>query len=201
MYKKIVVLISCLVISGCKRSHVQSGRQQEVNHLDVSGLCLRQEVPQKKRIKSFIKPIEKMSQLADLIEEHFKVGYKPKDLLIIFDIDETLLASYVSDKDGNSKQFLAHDLYPFVADAVLLENIPETRLKEIGKENIVPQEVLVLEKNNAQYYAELIGFGTYTVVERKARIGRNPRTGEELKIPAKKTIKFKAGKGLREAVE
>ena len=47
----------------------------------------------------------------------------------------------------------------------------------------------------------LIGFGTYSVVERKARIGRNPQTGAELKIPAKKTVKFKAGKGLREMVE
>lgn len=47
----------------------------------------------------------------------------------------------------------------------------------------------------------LIGFGTYSVTERKARMGRNPQTGEELQIPAKKAIKFKAGKGLREAVE
>ncbi|MGA1875326.1 MAG: HU family DNA-binding protein [bacterium] len=47
----------------------------------------------------------------------------------------------------------------------------------------------------------LIGFGTYSVVERKARTGRNPQTGQELKIPAKKIIKFKAGKGLRETVE
>ena len=44
----------------------------------------------------------------------------------------------------------------------------------------------------------LIGFGTYSVVERKARTGRNPQTGAEIKIPAKKTVKFKAGKGLRE---
>ncbi|MEW5803408.1 MAG: HU family DNA-binding protein [bacterium] len=47
----------------------------------------------------------------------------------------------------------------------------------------------------------LIGFGTYSVTERKARTGRNPQTGEELQIPAKKAIKFKAGKGLRDAVE
>jgi len=46
----------------------------------------------------------------------------------------------------------------------------------------------------------LIGFGAYTVVERKARTGRNPQTGAVLQIPAKKTIKFKAGKELREAV-
>ena len=47
----------------------------------------------------------------------------------------------------------------------------------------------------------LIGFGTYTTIERKARIGRNPGTGEELRIPAKKAIKFKVGKGLRETIE
>lgn len=47
----------------------------------------------------------------------------------------------------------------------------------------------------------LIGFGTYSVVERKARTGRNPQTGAVLQIPAKNTIKFKAGKGLREMVE
>ena len=47
----------------------------------------------------------------------------------------------------------------------------------------------------------LVGFGTYSTIERKARTGRNPKTGEVLKIPAKKTIKFKAGKGLRESIE
>lgn len=47
----------------------------------------------------------------------------------------------------------------------------------------------------------LIGFGTYSVVERKARTGRNPQTGKEIQIPAKKSVKFKAGKGLRETVE
>ena len=47
----------------------------------------------------------------------------------------------------------------------------------------------------------LIGFGAYTVIERKARVGRNPRTGEEIRIPAKRAIKFKIGKGLRESVE
>ena len=46
----------------------------------------------------------------------------------------------------------------------------------------------------------LVGFGTYTVVERKARTGRNPQTGAVLQIPAKRTIKFKAGKDLRAAV-
>jgi len=42
----------------------------------------------------------------------------------------------------------------------------------------------------------LIGFGSFQVVERAARNGRNPRTGEPLKIPAKKVVKFKPGKKL-----
>ena len=46
----------------------------------------------------------------------------------------------------------------------------------------------------------LVGFGTWTVVKRKARKGRHPQTGEPLKIPAKKVPKFRPGKGLREAV-
>ena len=43
-------------------------------------------------------------------------------------------------------------------------------------------------------------FGTFHVMERKAREGRNPRTGKKLEIPAKKVPKFRAGKNLREAV-
>lgn len=46
----------------------------------------------------------------------------------------------------------------------------------------------------------LVGFGTFTVRERAARTGRNPRTGESITIPASKTPGFKAGKALKDAV-
>ncbi len=46
----------------------------------------------------------------------------------------------------------------------------------------------------------LVGFGTFSVTKRKARSGRNPQTGETIKIKATKAPKFKAGKGLKEAV-
>ena len=46
----------------------------------------------------------------------------------------------------------------------------------------------------------LPGFGTFQQGERAERIGKNPRTGEALTIPAAKTIKFKSGKGLKDAV-
>ena len=47
---------------------------------------------------------------------------------------------------------------------------------------------------------QLIGFGTFAVEQRAARIGRNPATGKELKIPAKRVTKFKVGSKLKEAV-
>jgi DNA-binding protein HU-beta len=47
----------------------------------------------------------------------------------------------------------------------------------------------------------LTGFGTFKVSKRKARKGRNPQTGEEIKIAAKKVPVFKAGKGLKDAVK
>ena len=46
----------------------------------------------------------------------------------------------------------------------------------------------------------LTGFGTFEVADRAARKGRNPRTGEEIDIPASKLPKFKPGKGLKDAV-
>ena len=46
----------------------------------------------------------------------------------------------------------------------------------------------------------LVGFGTFSVADRKASTGRTPRTGESIQIPASKQPKFKAGKGLKEAV-
>ncbi|RTZ58344.1 MAG: DNA-binding protein HU [Gammaproteobacteria bacterium] len=47
----------------------------------------------------------------------------------------------------------------------------------------------------------LVGFGTFSISERAARKGRNPRTGEEIMISASKTPKFKAGKALKDAVK
>jgi DNA-binding protein HU-beta len=46
----------------------------------------------------------------------------------------------------------------------------------------------------------LVGFGTFSVSKRKASVGRNPRTREPMKIPASSQPKFKAGKGLKDAV-
>ena len=47
---------------------------------------------------------------------------------------------------------------------------------------------------------KLVGFGTFSVSDRKARLGRNPQTGEELQIPARKVPVFRPGKELKKAV-
>ena len=54
-----------------------------------------------------------------------------------------------------------------------------------------------LKKNDE---VRLVGFGTFSVAKRAATEGRNPRTGAKIKIPASKQPKFKAGKGLKDAV-
>lgn len=58
----------------------------------------------------------------------------------------------------------------------------------------------VTETLSAGDKVQLVGFGTFSVAKRNARTGRNPKTGEALQIPAKSVVKFKAGKGLEEAI-
>jgi len=55
-----------------------------------------------------------------------------------------------------------------------------------------------LKKGNS---ITLVGFGTFSISKRKARIGRNPQTGAAVKIAARKVARFKAGKGLKDAVK
>ena len=54
-------------------------------------------------------------------------------------------------------------------------------------------------KNGEQI--RLIGFGSFQVKERAAHIGRNPSSGEEIEIPASRTVQFKTGKLLKDAIE
>ena len=54
-----------------------------------------------------------------------------------------------------------------------------------------------LKKNGS---VMLVGFGTFSVVKRAARMGRNPKTGEAIKIKSAKVPKFKPGKGLKDAL-
>jgi DNA-binding protein HU-beta len=65
-------------------------------------------------------------------------------------------------------------------------------------ESLVDSITKALKKKNGK--VTLVGFGTFSKSHRKARNGRNPQTGETIKIKAGNVVKFKAGKKLKEAV-
>ncbi|HET8995791.1 MAG TPA: HU family DNA-binding protein [Acetobacteraceae bacterium] len=78
----------------------------------------------------------------------------------------------------------------------------ETELSRAKAAEVVDAVFGAIEKAlKKQEEVRLVGFGTFVTAERKAGTGRNPRTGEEMEIPASTTVRFKAGKGLKDAVQ
>ncbi|UCG93965.1 MAG: HU family DNA-binding protein [Candidatus Aerophobus sp.] len=73
--------------------------------------------------------------------------------------------------------------------------------KRVSREAVDAMISAITDSLAREERVTLVGFGSFQVMQRKARRGRNPQTGRELQIPAKKVPKFKAGRGLREAVE
>ena len=86
-----------------------------------------------------------------------------------------------------------NDLVKSVADDAELSNTQAARCVDSIFDTIQG----ALKKGDE---VRLVGFGTFVVVKRKATKGRNPQTGAEIKIPASKQPKFRAGKALKEAV-
>lgn len=60
--------------------------------------------------------------------------------------------------------------------------------------------VINIIKKNTSKGVQLIGFGSFNVAKRKARKGRNPQTGETIKIKASKTVRFKPGKSYKDVI-
>ncbi len=76
-----------------------------------------------------------------------------------------------------------------------------TSLKKKDVENVLKSFTdIVTDSLKKGDKIQLVGFGTFEVGERSARTGRNPKTGEEIKIAASKTPKFKAGKALKDII-
>lgn len=86
------------------------------------------------------------------------------------------------------------DLVAKVADAVGMKKVDTE--KTLNTLIATFKDVLKKEGRMA-----LTGFGTFTVTKRKARTGRNPQTGDPIKIKAGKVVKFKAGKALKAHVK
>jgi DNA-binding protein HU-beta len=74
--------------------------------------------------------------------------------------------------------------------------LKRSQVKEIFEElsNLAVNEV----KSNGEFV--LPGFGKLVLSERKAREGRNPQTGETIQIPAKRAVKFRIGKGIKDSI-
>lgn len=85
------------------------------------------------------------------------------------------------------------DLVAVVAEAA---DLPKAKAGDVL--DAVFEAIQNALKENTE--VRLVGFGTFSTSSRKAGKGRNPRTGEEITIPATTTVRFKAGKGLKDAV-
>jgi DNA-binding protein HU-beta len=86
--------------------------------------------------------------------------------------------------------------------AVLIDKIAEDAgitksAAAVAIESLIHGVTGALKKNQR---VTLAGFGTFSVSKRKARTGRNPQTGETIKIKAKKAVRFKSGKQLEGAL-
>ena len=86
-----------------------------------------------------------------------------------------------------------NDLVAAVANGTGLSKTDATR----AVDEVFDQITSALKKGDD---VRLVGFGTFLVSSRAASVGRNPRTGEPINIPASKRPKFTAGKGLKDAV-
>ena len=83
--------------------------------------------------------------------------------------------------------------------AELVEHIQgefESKAKAERAVNSVIEAVKNGIKQNGK--VQLVGFGTFTIKKRKARTGRNPQTGDQIKIKASRTVGFKPGKTLKD---
>ncbi len=86
-----------------------------------------------------------------------------------------------------------NDLVAAVADSTGLSKTDAAKAVDS-----VFEEITTALKNDDE--VRLVGFGSFSVANRAASQGRNPRTGEPMQIPASRQPKFKAGKGLKSAV-
>jgi DNA-binding protein HU-beta len=77
----------------------------------------------------------------------------------------------------------------------------DTGLSKVDAEKALKSTIEAIKKELADGGSvTLIGFGTFSVIKRAARIGKNPQTGETIQIPEKLVAKFKPGKELSDAV-
>lgn len=78
----------------------------------------------------------------------------------------------------------------------------QSRLTKVDIETVINKAIEIIKKQvKADDDVTFSGFGTFTKTKRKSRMGRNPHTGKEMKIPASIVPKFRPGKEFKKAVE
>ena len=86
------------------------------------------------------------------------------------------------------------------------KSLVEAVAKELGATNAAAERAVNAFINGITHglkkdkSVSIVGFGSWTVKERKARMGRNPQTGEAIKIKASRTVGFKPGKQLKDSL-
>jgi len=95
---------------------------------------------------------------------------------------------HIMEKPLNKQELIAA-----VADAA---DLPKAKASEVVDAVFGTIEKTLAKKQEVR----LVGFGSFVTATRKAAKGRNPRTGEEIDIPASTSVRFKPGKGLKDAV-
>jgi len=73
--------------------------------------------------------------------------------------------------------------------------------QDVAERTIAALQVSMIKAFKKNDYVKLVGFGTFSVSKRSARIGHNPSTGAEIKVLAKKVVKFKAGTVLLKKIQ
>jgi DNA-binding protein HU-beta len=82
--------------------------------------------------------------------------------------------------------------------AELIEYVAkQTKTTKRGAEQAVNATLEGIKKNVKRGGVQLVGFGSFTVVSRKGRMGRNPQTGAPMKIKPSKSVKFRPGKDFK----
>ena len=79
-----------------------------------------------------------------------------------------------------------------------VQELAQLESKDAAERSVTAVLEALVEGLKKDKTVALVGFGTFEVKERKARIGVNPATGEKIKIAASKTVGFKAGKALKD---
>ncbi|HVP10424.1 MAG TPA: HU family DNA-binding protein [Phycisphaerae bacterium] len=87
-----------------------------------------------------------------------------------------------------------------MSKSALIRHLAEKNAMTRGQVNGLLESLVVTAYKNAKNGFVMPGLGKLVLVQRKARMGRNPATGEAIKIPAKKVVKFRVAKACKDAV-